>query len=502
MSEDSPRLGIYPLDRQQFGHDFEGGRAQVEYLWAYLEAIGARSFVREQNYVDRHFLDDFTNYYARAFRPPSSRCRRLHYFRCSAEELDQLLNEFYLTEQRSEVEKKLNDRYLGFVVRRPLRGAAIGRTVLRTYEGDPGRLFTVVRPYWVHLGAIRLRVDGLAFQEQDVGVAVCASTSLWCALQKVAHSVGQRTPTPSAVTLASESPYAASEGLTDPQMATALTRLGFAADTFVPGDKALFRARLAACLRSHLPVILMVHDKGAHAITCTGYRQPLGLPVEEVPVTDGDGAVRIPMRGGSIHTIYVHDDNLGCHAHYELHDEPPEGMDWDDDGAGELGLWLVRGRSGDAPRTWWKPSCLRVLSALVPKPTKLRLSVDRLVHLAAALQPVMEEVFRGLDVHYDVAFSSGVDYRRDMLESGLEPAALRQFDVDSDLPRHLAVVSVFSGDDLLCDLLIDATTIDLHPDDESLLAIVAPGVRAKTKVGKRLGAIAEEVQIPIIYRAG
>jgi hypothetical protein len=206
LDEDEPRPGIFEFTRENFGYDFEGGPAQVEYLWAYLEEMGARCFVREPNYVDRHYLDDFTHYYARAFRPPKAHCHRLHYFQRPADQLNNMLDEFFSGSNREASEVRLNECYLGFVVRRPLRGAPMGRTVLRTYEGDAGRLFTVVRPYRVHLGAVRLRVDGLAFQQQDVGAAVCASTSLWCALQKVAHMAGQRTPTPSTITNASESP--------------------------------------------------------------------------------------------------------------------------------------------------------------------------------------------------------------------------------------------------------------------------------------------------------
>lgn len=498
--EAEPRLGIHPLNREQFGHDFEGARPQVEYLWKYLSDLGAQCFLREQNYVDRHYLDEFTNYYARAFRPPGAHCRRLHYFRCPPEKLSGLLDEFFATDQRETIEARLNEHYLGFVIRRPLHGAPIGRTVLQTYEGDAGRLFTVVRPYHVHLGAIRLRVDGLAFQEQDVGAAVCASTSLWCALQKVAHMAGQRTPTPSAITLASESPYAASEGLTDPQMATALARLGYAADTFTPGDRALFRARLAACLRSHLPVILMVQNGGAHAVTCTGYRQPESSSLVEVPVTDADDAERVRMRTGSIETIYVHDDNLGGHAHYELHDCPPDGVEWDRHSPidPDAELWLVRGRVGEESPWWWKTRCLRVLSALVPKPSKLRLPIERLIHLAAALGETVELAFDGLEVNYDVAFTSGVDYRRTMLAFSLRQADRRAFDAVADLPRHLAVVSVNAADDHLCDFLVDATTIDLDPDEESLLAVVAPGVSTRSAAYKRLRATAEEVGIPII----
>ncbi|MBX3251848.1 MAG: hypothetical protein KF901_32010 [Myxococcales bacterium] len=196
----------------------------------------------------------------------------------------------------------------------------------------------------------------------------------------------------------------------------------------------------------------------------------------------------------------MHDDNLGGHAHYELHDSPPEGVEWDTSTPvdHESELWLVRGNVGKESPWWWTPSCLRVLSALVPKPSKLRLPVEQLIHLASALEEMVELAFGDLTVHYDVAFTSGVDYRRSMLALPLRPEARRSFDRDADLPRHLAVVSVNAGAKHLCDFLVDATTIDLDPDEGSLLAIVAPGVPVRSAPYKSLVTTAEEIGIPII----
>ena len=77
--------------------------------------------------------------------------------------------------------------------------------------------------------------------KNDVGAAVF-DLALG-ALQKVAHMAGQRTPHPVSHHRSSESPYAASEGLTDPQMATALALLGYAATR-----SEIAACRLAACL--------------------------------------------------------------------------------------------------------------------------------------------------------------------------------------------------------------------------------------------------------------
>src|SRR5690606_21202849 len=150
---------------------------------------------------------------------------------------------------------------------------------------------------------------------------VCASSALWSALQQVAHLDGQKTPSPWAITQAAASPYPASPGLDELQLATALSGLGYLAARVVPAaNLALFRAKLGPCLVPHLRVVLLLTtpDGGAgHAVTVTGFSEPPS--VVDVSVTDQAAPLR--MRGGSTRVLYVHDDNLGSHAHYELEDD-------------------------------------------------------------------------------------------------------------------------------------------------------------------------------------
>ncbi len=68
-------------------------------------------------------------------------------------------------------QKDLQDGYLGFIVVKPLPRTIIGRTCLKTYDSKGGtRHFPIVRRYPVHLFGIPLRVETLAFQEQDQAV--------------------------------------------------------------------------------------------------------------------------------------------------------------------------------------------------------------------------------------------------------------------------------------------------------------------------------------------
>jgi hypothetical protein len=466
-------------------------RPAVEYLTAYLTELSAKSVLVEGHYVDRHYLDDFSSYYARSFRAPSSSCQRFHFFEeLGPGELEATVQKAYSdTGALDESEALLQGKYLGFVVRRPLPGAAIGRTVLRTYPVEGRRHYEVVRPYRVNLGGFRLRIDGLAYQEQDMGAAVCASTALWSALQRVASVAGHRTPTPTAITRAANSPFPATDGLHELQMASALSGLGYVADRFAPMEnRALFRAKIVSCLQSHLPVVLLIYRKmetgagevmAGHAVTLTGFSEPPS--VVEVPATH-KGLPPLQMRSGSLEVGYVHDDNLGSHAHYEFVDSDeitPEGY---------KSVKLRRGRQGHLV-PWWNQDEWTISSALVPKPDKLRVAVSSLFSNIYAFRPLFSICFPGVPLSFGAKFALGVEYRRSLFAMGLDMSQMRAFQEGVRLPRHIGVISAFFEDRLLVDVIIDVSEVIRDPSNPIALGLVAPGVSIQSQAGMNLQQI-------------
>ncbi|HVY30955.1 MAG TPA: hypothetical protein VHB79_30555 [Polyangiaceae bacterium] len=496
-------LGILPFDTNAIGQVLAPvPSASREYVLGYLTELGATVALREPHYIDRHYLDDFSDYYARSFAPPTASCERFHFFRdLSAEDMLALLSQAYEgdAQRRAEIELQLQEAYLGFVVKRPLPGASFGRTVLRTYPIDGRRHYEVVRPYIVNIGGLRLAVKGLAYQQQDGGAAVCASTSLWSALQRVAHVAGHRTPTPSMITKAAESPFAASHGLNEMQMAHALSRLGYAAELFAPEEnRGLFLAQVVSCLQSQLPVILLITRKIAtgvgqrdvgHAVTVTGFSEPadpadVHLGVENIPT--------IRMRAAAVRTVYVHDDNLGFHAHYELR------LSEEKDEKGNPILALYRGRTNKPPVSWWTPDEWVVRLALVPKPPKLRLSVDRLLHSLVQLRRLVEALLPGIQFDYSTRFMSGVDYKRLVLDMPVDRKAIGGFLTSIGLPRHVGVISAFDGTQKRLDFVVDVSQVESIHGIPSLHALVAPGIPNGSLAALNVARFAMPRQIPFL----
>jgi hypothetical protein len=173
-------------------------------LAGYLGANGlsVQTMVVESPYVDRHYIEEYSRYYASSFRPPPPATVRIHCFAepWTDEQLDSAVTAVAGgDEQREALQNRLQASYRGYVVVRPLPYAPIGRSVLAVYSDKPSRQFTT-QPHRVHLLGLELVVDGVPFQQQEVAVGACATTAMWSALAVVSRSTGSRGPTPYQIT--------------------------------------------------------------------------------------------------------------------------------------------------------------------------------------------------------------------------------------------------------------------------------------------------------------
>jgi hypothetical protein len=491
---------LHAFDRKMLssilGYD-QDASIGVKYITKYLEELEVKSFILEKHYIDRHFLEDYQEYYSRSFEPPASHCQRLHFFSCVVNELDKMLTDaFSDPNRRVEIEKQLSECYLGFCVIRPLLSARIGRSVLRTYESAGIRRYEVVRPYLVSIAGLSLAISGLAFQQQDQGAAVCASTALWSALQRVAYVMGRRTPTPSMITNSAHSPLPASYGLSDDQMAFALATLGYTADYFIPYENlALFKVKIAICLESQLPVILLISCQQmtgcgivpvGHAVTVTGFRAETS--VIDVPAP-ADKIAPINMRQGSLSVVYVHDDNLGCHAHYEL-------FETEDTESKKMVLKLRRGRSDGRNPSWWPVDEWNVCAALVPKPDKMRLPIEQLFFSVIEIRELIKIVFPTEEISYSTRFTSGVEYKRSLTNLSFEAGTLREFLFAFTLPRYVGIINIIYHDEPICDVVLDVT--EVKQGIKTILGITTSKIPVNSIAGANLQKLSRFYDIPIL----
>ena len=179
---------------------------QVEHLDAYVSRFPATSVLVEHHYIDRDFIDDYGLFYAKSLQPVPNHCRRVHFFRSSRGKVQEELSRIRMagtpTDYLAACRKFSHDDYLGFTVIKPLQGSPVGRTILRAEAAaENGDQFGCLREYKAHTAGVILYVNGLPFQQQDLGVSACATASVWSALHMHSEWERSRTLSPVQITL-------------------------------------------------------------------------------------------------------------------------------------------------------------------------------------------------------------------------------------------------------------------------------------------------------------
>lgn len=296
------------------------GQTQVDYLRGYLADLDASSVLEELNYFDRDYLAEFAAFYSTSAAGYPNICRRLHFF--SGPEVTRAEIEVAASGEAG-AEQGLQDRYLGFVVLRPIPQAPLGRTVLTWYPDATPLTPRVVEPsraYTCNVAGIRLMVNGLAWQQQDTGVGACATVGLWTMFHSSAFDDHHAIPTTADITRSAHETASLgarvfpSNGLTSYQIAEAIKEWDLS-PLVVEGNRRLpngtvafdplrYCASVAAFIRSGYPVLVIgeLDGCGAHAICAVGFRSSGNPPL----VHDQTG-----VQDSWLSHTYIHDDNVG-----------------------------------------------------------------------------------------------------------------------------------------------------------------------------------------------
>lgn len=436
---------------------------QLTYLSDYLTQIGCATVLIEDHYVDRDYVEDMAIFYARSLRAYPPYCQRMHFF---SESFDDTTWRALLVRanggEAESVRERLQEAYLGFSVVRPLPGSPLGRTVVATFGPDASagrrREFGGSREYKVHLAGFELRVEGLAFQQQDRGVSACATIALWSAVHRVAPSEGLPVMTPAQITEAATRYYLPdgrplpSEGLTVDQVCEA-TRAGGLAPIVIPATSPeRDRAQLLGYMRSGFAPILAAQTlstREGHAVCAVGVKIGEVKPQTDTNLAYRDGAT-------ALEGLYIHDDRLGPYASADIYNLT-------DGGSTKTALRIRWPGSED------EADHLLLRAIVVPAPAKIRLTVARMRSLGIPLANATGLLLnRAVDLNcrYDVASSYC--------------AAALQFDLTDDgffllahglvLSRYIGLIELSDAEGPLLDVVLDSTETVANP---SVLACVA-----------------------------
>lgn len=475
--------------------DSERLPAQVQYLADYLRHpdLGATSILVEEDYTDRHYLEEYVAYYATKLVPPVTRCVRLHVFSVSVDDaqvaawLDAVATADEQTLTR--LQQAISDQYVGFIVVRPHASAPIGRTLLRTYKTDgTERCYApAMTRHDVHVLGLELTIRALPFQQQDRAVGACATTAIWTALSRVLKADGARSVTPFEITqaatryVAHQRAIPADQGLTEEQINAAIRAFGYEPHhlTSNSAESKLLRICLKCYLASGIPVLLDVSNDDfslRHAIVLGGYR-PTDPTKHQEYIAHKTGDVELVTR--NFIKVYAHDDRLGPYARMELAPRYSTSHE-------HLTLrFLLDPGAHEASESYADlDEELVVHTAIVPLYRKLRLTAEDLIRIACELLPHIRALAPEGLLTTEMFFSLGGKYLASALS--LVPGSDRRVCLASRarFSRYVGVVRFFCGGAWFMDVVVDTTDIYRHyprlgavlafvPSDDSLLPDIA-----------------------------
>jgi hypothetical protein len=219
------------------------------------------------------------------------------------------------------------------MVIRPLPVAIIGRTCLKVYPSENRRHYPVNREYKAHLLGFTLRVNSLAFQEQDAAVSACATSALWSVFQGTGKLFQHSIPSPVEITRIATNKVPSPQrsfpnhGLDIPQIASAINEVGLESELKIIDDENSLQSTIYCYLRAGFPLLLLAtiwdasdpnyvkpyiqKPSEGHAIAITGFSLGKnGCTPENISGT--------LFRHSKIDKIYVHDDQVGPFARMEI----------------------------------------------------------------------------------------------------------------------------------------------------------------------------------------
>lgn len=447
----------------------------IQYLYDYLTDIKTTTMLVENKYVDRDYLDDFTNYYAKCFQDYSKFCQRVHFFRqFDTKEFAAQFNEYLQNETMTKkllTEAQVN--YNGFVTVRPLPIKIIGRTVLKTYrstitEGEDKprkRSIRCVRNYDINLNGLPLKINSLGFLEQDRVVAACATSALWSAFQKTSFQFGYHIPglyeiTNNATMYAPTARPIPSHGLTVGQVCQAIRKAGLEPelnDVCIKnqcGNWTYKHPLLAAAygyLRAGLPVLLNVEIGGVgHAITLAGYRiKENGPGFDELDLLKERYPYVNKLKGARIAYFYAHDDQIGPFCKLEVR----EARNGSDGYVKLIGEWTDERTKKKIP--------IIPRGIITPLYHKIRVPYLGMLIPAGRLSMLIKELTKeDVDLELDIFLSSVNDYKTEISTRPDIPSAIRKRVLELSHPRFFWRIRVFRRGTEICEMLADATDME------------------------------------------
>lgn len=449
-------------------------KTHFQYFTEYLgeEGLNAKTILIEESYVSKDYLHDYASYYALCFENYPKVCKRVHFFKNKFD-----YHYFQNVVIGSHIENEsFWDAYLGFIVVKPIPTTTIGYTVLKTYENGndfDSRNFWGLRQYCIHIFGNEVKINSLAFQEQDSVLAACATTAIWTMLNKASVDFYTTLKSPNQITKDADSVSPGggrlfpNKGLNLLQICHAILNSGLVSEIKQPDyhitnedgqiiESFISNTYLKKILNAYsgigIPIILVAQvpyegDYGLHAIVVSGYKQ--SSPVHIAPQD------KISFLSENIEKIYAHDDQWGPFVRIDF------GKDID-----LITPWTVSD-------TECAPS--RLIQIVVPVYPKIRISYEDIEVIVLGLDTILTLFFDGniiADLIWDIKIDYSENFKKHLIDSSLD--VNEKFDhVSKSLPKYLWIASCYIAEFKIIEFVFDATDVNNGMIGNSIVCYLA-----------------------------
>jgi hypothetical protein len=436
--------------------------------------------VVEEDYVDKFYLKDYSEYYVEGFCKENKYATRIHFFLSehNKNEFEENLLHILSTGIKDDIDQ-LNEKYLGHIVKKPIKDLdekyfLIGRTNLKPYmkiipeKSNTYRRFITCKNEFSLFG-VDLNVETLPFHQQDVAVGACASAALW--MTQFAINNFHSIPIRSLAEITGKGkfwyalPTYPNEGLKIDEICKYITEIGLpfhiieveemykmyskiydeqSASDYI--DK-LIEDAINAYIPGKFPLISVLHlekirkssifrkdviEDGHHAVVITGYREENGRLAE----------------------LYLHDDQIGPYCRTKI-DYPMIFLEND-----------------------WKKKYDRIIMSvlLIPIDPMIKMSFTRIFQFY--LDKIKDELIKNKYLDYWFFLKHISSYKQKLLKENVKESIFYRYEdgniieenpskellLQKNFPKYVWVIRFFgSNNKVEKDIILDSTTIFWRP---------------------------------------
>ncbi|HZY35462.1 MAG TPA: hypothetical protein VFE53_02370, partial [Mucilaginibacter sp.] len=341
-------------------------------------------------------------------------------------------------------------KYLGNIVVKPLPQAMIGATLLKNYGSTDTerRFFPCTREYAINLFGKQLKLQTMAFQEQDPAVGACATTALWSAFQKTSQLFQTPVPSPSAITRSARNSFVSTgrvfpnNGLSYSQIGSAIEAVGLEFELWNRPEffesLAMARAIIYAYGRMGLPILLGIDiDRaGNHLVLVTGYKDNDDT---FFPKTSS-----LSLRAYKINRFYAHDDRVGPFS--------------------RLGFKQPRKKTEYIETSWRDASGKKRLgklrSIIVPLNQKIRLTFEHIIEAVKKIDVYFNKSLgEDFDLYWDIYLDFSNQYKTEMARIDALTEEMRLSLMTASLPKYMWIAKAYVEKECVMEMLFDATEV-------------------------------------------